>query len=80
MFDRSVAVALPASLKIFGQCSIVASNGFVSSFVCIKTSDNAISITADFDNNLMISQNYTYTITITNVSTPVSTAPLTYTI
>lgn len=78
VFDKTLTFTLPSSLVINGQCSISSTQGFVNSFVCTKTSPNAIAITSDFDLNLMISQNITFNISITNVSTPVSMAPLNY--
>lgn len=78
VFDKVITFTLPSSLVINGQCSLSSTQGFVNSFVCTKTSNNSISISGDFDQDLMISQSISFSITITNVSTSVSMAPLNY--
>ena len=78
VIDQQIVFTLPIGLNINGQCSLTSSQGFITSYVCTKTSSNSITIISNCDQNLMISQNIGYTITLTNVSTPVSTAPLNY--
>lgn len=78
VFDKTLTFTLPASLVINGQCSFSSSQGFITSFTCMKSSNSSITITSEFDQNLMMSQNFSYLLTITNVSTPISVAPLNY--
>jgi hypothetical protein len=79
VFDKQLTFTLPSNLNIYGQCSF--SNNITSTlnFTCSKVSANSISIMFDIDQNLMIPQTIIYTISISNVSTPSSLAPLLYT-
>jgi hypothetical protein len=45
---------------------------------CERLSSNSISLIFDIDQNMMIPQKITYTIALSNVSTPSSLAPLSY--
>ncbi len=66
-------------MNINGQCSLNSNNqGFISGYICNKINNTAINISSIFDQNIMISQNITFIIGISNVSTPISTAPLNY--
>lgn len=76
--DKTINLTLPIGLQINGQCSINTLDALVESFTCKKLSDTMVQIDYSLDQNLMISKNITYIIGLTNVSTPVSVAPLTY--
>lgn len=78
VIDKTITLILPTALTINGQCSITSNQGVVINYVCSKASPNSITINHDYDQNLMIMQTITYSISITNVSTPVSTAPQNY--
>lgn len=79
-FDRQLSFTLPSSLTIYGPCSLTTSLAIGITYNCSNVFANSISLSFDLDQNLMIPQNITYTITLANVSTPTSMAPLLYTL
>lgn len=76
--DPNISFSLPLGMSINGQCAISANIPTAAGYTCVNTSSNSILISHSYSQNLMISSNITYTISITNVTTPVSVAPLTY--
>jgi hypothetical protein len=80
VFDEKMAFSLPSNLVINGSCSLTSNISIPIMGNCSKVSPNSISIAFNIDQNVMIPQNIIYTITLLNVSTPSSLAPLPYTL
>ena len=78
VIDNELILQLSLGQTISGSCSLAVDEFLAGTHTCEKTDNRTIKILMDFDQALMITKTITYTITINDVSTPTSTAPLKY--
>lgn len=78
VIDNELTLQLSLGQTISGSCSLAST--LIGTHTCSKVDDRTIKILMEYDQALMITKTVTYTITINDVSTPVSKAPLKYTL
>ena len=80
VIDNELILQLSLGQTISGSCSLAVDEFLVGTHTCEKVDDRTIKILMDFDQALMITKTISYVITINDVTTPTSTAPLKYTL